>query len=111
MNIPGGLEFRCNTPQDVLLTHVAVDLDVLPHKLNFGVGVLYQRCQALLDGLNLLGYCGEDALFETVELIETAPCSHLTKTNEDTTHGLEIESFVTAENEDEAAKLDTKSFD
>ena len=80
-----------------MLTHVAVDLDILPNELDFGIRVLHQRCQTLLDGLDLLGYRTENTLFKSIKLVETAPCPYLTETNEDTTHGLEVERLVTAE--------------
>ena len=92
-------------------THILVDLHILSHKLDLRIGVLDKRCKTLLDGLDLLRNSTENTLLESIELIKASPRSNLTKTNENTTHGLEIESFVTAENEDEAAKLDTQSFD
>ena len=92
-------------------THILVDLHILSHKLDLRIGVLDKRCKTLLDGLDLLRNSTKDTLFESIKLIKASPRSNLTKTNENTTHGLEIKGFVTAENEDKAAKLNTKSLD
>lgn len=35
--------------------------------------------QAFLDGEDLLRNSGQDALLETVELVETSPCAHLNR--------------------------------
>ena len=89
-------------------THLVVDLDVLPNQLDLRVRVLDECGKTLLDGLDLLRDGTEDTLFETIELVETAPSTDLTKTNEDTSHCLEIERLVTAEDQDETPKLYTK---
>ena len=92
-------------------THLAVDLDALANKFDLGVRVLSEGRETLLDTLDLLCDSRQDTLLETVELIETAPGSDLTQTNENTTHGLEVESLVTAENEDESTELHAKCLD
>ena len=65
--------------------------------------------QCLLDGLDLLGDGRQHSLLQTVELIEAAPGSHLTQTDKDTSHGLEVKRLITVEDEDKATKLMTKS--
>lgn len=99
------------TPQYSEHTHVSVDLDVLPNEFNFSVRVLDERCKTLLDSLNLLRHSTKNTLFETIELVETTPGTDLTKTDEDTTHGLEVERLVTTEDKDEATELYTESLD
>lgn len=99
------------TPQYSEHTHVPVDLDVLPNEFNFSVRVLDERCETLLDSLNLLRYGTKNTLFETIELVETTPRADLTETNEDTTHSLEVERLVATEDQDEATELYTESFD
>lgn len=112
----------------IILTPVSVGVAVLP--------------QGNLDVLHLLGNGREHSLFQTVELVEAAPCSHLAQTHKDTTHGLkekrfinlndqyekqtcsfkkkmvrtmiavylEIERFVTVEDQDKATQLVAESF-
>ena len=80
-----------------VLTHVLVELHVLPNKFDLGVRVLYQGRKTLLDTLDFLRDVRQYSLLETIELVETAPSTDLTKTNEDTSHCLEIERLVTAE--------------
>lgn len=53
--------------------------------------------QGHLDVLDLLGDSRQHSLLQTIELIETAPGSHLTQTHEDTTHGLKQRSRSTKE--------------
>lgn len=95
----------------MLHTDILINLEVLAYQLNLHVGILDQRSQALLDGLDLLRDRTENTFLEPIELIETAPCADLTKTNEDTTHGLEVEGFVATEDEDESSKLDSQCLD
>ena len=64
-----------------------------------------------MDALYLLRDSTDDTLLETVELVEASPCANMTKTDEDTTHGLEVKCLVTAEDKDEASELDSESFD
>jgi hypothetical protein len=45
-----------------------------------------------LDGLDLLGDGGEDALLEAVELVKAAPRAALAQTHEDATDGLRRKS-------------------
>lgn len=78
-------------------THILVDLDTFANKLDFGVWVLHERSKTLLDTLHLLRDSTENTLLESVEFIEASPRADLTQSDEDTAHGLEIESFVTAE--------------
>ena len=92
-------------------THVLVDLDVLSNELNFGIRILDQGSQTLLNTLYLLRDGTKNSFFETVELIETSPGSDLTETDKDTAHGLEVERLVTAEDQDETPKLHTKRLD
>ena len=92
-------------------THLVVDLHVLANQLDLRVWILHERGKSLLDRLNLLRDGTEDALFQTIELIEASPCTDLTESDEDTTHGLEVERLVTAEDQDEPPELDTESLD
>ena len=92
-------------------THVLVQLDVLPHQLDLGVRVLDESRKTLLDALDLLRDGTEDTFLETVELVEAAPRADLAKTDEDTSHGLEVECLVATEDQDETSQLHTESLD
>ena len=46
-----------------------------------------------LDGLNLYGHCRQYGLLQTVELIKAAPGTALDQTNEDATHGLDVQAL------------------
>jgi hypothetical protein len=93
------------------LTNIFVDLQILPHELNFCIRIFHQARQSLLDGLHLLTDSTKNAFFQTIELVEASPCSDLAQTNEDTTHSLEIKCLVTTKHEHEPAELNTESFD
>jgi len=82
-------------------TNVRVNLQALPNKLDLGIRILDQCRKALLNALNLLRNSAKNSLLETIELIETSPSSDLTQSDKDTAHSLEIERFITAENQDE----------
>lgn len=56
-------------------------------QLTIGMSLLLQ---GLLDGLDLLGHSRQHSLLETIELIKTAPRSHLAQTHKDTTHSLRV---------------------
>ena len=88
-------------------TDIGVDLQALAHQLDLDVRVLRHLNQTLLDRLHLLGDGTENSLLQSIELIKASPCTDLTKANEDTTHGLEIEGFVATENQDETSQLNT----
>ena len=92
-------------------THLIIDLDILPDQLDFRVRVLDECGETLLDGLDLLRDGTEDTLLETIELVEASPRADLTETDEDTTHCLEVERLVTAEDQDEATELNTEGLD
>jgi len=81
------------------------------YELDLVFGVRETRAQSELNALNLLGDSTEDTFFESIEFVEATPCSHLTETDKDATHRLEVESFVTAENKDETTKGDSECFD
>ena len=92
--------------------HVLVDPDLLAHQLHRGVGLVCGLdLEMLLDCLNLLGHGGQSSLLESVKLVKASPGSHLTQTDEDPSHGLEVKSLVTVEDEDKSAKLVSKSLD
>ena len=61
-----------------MLTHLVVDLHVLANQLDLRVWILHERGESLLDRLNLLRDGTEDALFQTIELIEASPSTDLT---------------------------------
>ncbi len=67
--------------------------------------------QTKLDILDLLRDGRQDTLLQTVELVEAAPRADLADTEEDAAHGLEVERVVAAEDEREAAELDTECLD
>lgn len=92
-------------------TDVLVDLQVLSHQLNLRIRVLHQRSQTLLNALHLLTNGTQNPLLQPIELVETSPRSDLTKTDENTTHSLEIERLVTTEDKYESPELNTKRFD
>lgn len=94
-----------------VLTNILVDLEVLANNFDLGVGVLDQRDKTLLDGLHLLRHGTEDALLESIKLVKATPRPDLTQSHKDSAHGLEVEGLVTAENKDEATKLDPECFD
>lgn len=58
-------------------TCAVIDLESLPNKLDFCCRVARRLGQALLDALHLLRHCRQDALFESVEFVETAPSADL----------------------------------
>lgn len=64
----------------------------------------------MLNALNLLRDGREDTLLETVELVEAAPCTDLTQSDEDAAHSLEVERFVTAEDKHKPTELNTECF-
>jgi hypothetical protein len=45
------------------------------------------------------------------DLVETTPSANLTKADENASHGLEVESLVTTENEHEATESNAQSLD
>ena len=63
--------------------------------------------ECLLDGLDLLGDSRQHSLLQTVELIKASPRPHLTQTDKDTPHGLEVKCLITVEDEDKATELVT----
>jgi hypothetical protein len=93
------------------LTDVLVDFQILPYELNFRVGVLDERGETLLYALDLLRNGAENTLFQTIELVETAPRSDLTQSDENTSHGLEIERLVATEDQHKSAKLHAQRLD
>lgn len=94
-----------------MLTNVSVDPKVLANELNLGVRVFNQGGKALLNALHLLRDGRQDALFKTIKLVEAAPSTNLAETNEDATHGLEIECLVATEHQNETTELHPKGFD
>lgn len=94
-----------------IVTNVLIDLETFTNKLNFNVRVLRQRNETLLNALYLLRHSTENTLLESVEFVKTSPCTDLTKTDEDATHGLEVEGFVATEDQNETPQLYAKSFD
>jgi len=64
-----------------------------------------------LDDLNLLGNCWELLFEQTIELIETSPCSTFDQTNEDTTHCHKIQSLVTVKNKNLSSKGKSQCLD
>jgi hypothetical protein len=64
-----------------------------------------------LNGLDLLGDSAQNAFFQSIEFVKTAPGSHLTYSQENPSHGLEIESVIATEDENKAAKLPAQCFD
>jgi hypothetical protein len=92
-------------------TNVLIDLQGLPNQFDLNVRILDESSQALLNTLHLLRDRAQNTLLQSIELVETAPCSNLTKTDEYTTHGLEIERFIAAEHQDESTELDTEGLD
>jgi hypothetical protein len=88
-------------------TGVCVDLELLADELNLRRRVLSGECEPLLDALNLLRDGRENPLLESIELVEATPGADLAETDKDATHRLKVECLVAAENEDEAAELDT----
>lgn len=78
----------------IILTPVSVGVAVLP--------------QGNLDVLHLLGDGREHSLFQTVELVEAAPCSHLAQTHKDTTHGLKEKRFINLNDQYEKQKNSLK---
>ena len=92
-----------------MLTHLTVDLYVLPDQLNLSMGILNKSGKTLLDALHLLRYSTKDTLLKTIKLIETPPSSNLTKPDENTTHSLEIESFIATKHQHKPPKLNSQS--
>ena len=45
--------------------------------------------ECLLDCLDLLRASRQHALLQSIELVEAAPCAHLTQTHKDTAHSLQ----------------------
>ena len=88
-----------------------MDLQLAPDKIDLRVWIGHALAQANLNVLNLLRNGGEDALLQSVELVETSPGTHLRDTEEDATHGLEVESVVAVEYQRKATELDTERFD
>jgi hypothetical protein len=80
-------------------------------QLNLRLVILDTLLEAQLNVLDLLRDSGQDTLLQTVELVETTPSTDLADTKEDTAHGLEVESVVTAEDKCESSQLHTKGFD
>ena len=80
--------------------HIVVDSDAAVGEDNLVGAAL----EALLNRLNLLRDGGQDALLETVELIEATPCADLAEANENAAHGLEIEGLIAAEDKNEATQ-------
>ena len=65
--------------------------------------------ESRLDLENLLRYCREHTLLESVELVEATVRADLTQTDENTSHRLPVESLITIEDESEAAKHGSQS--
>lgn len=74
-------------------TSVLVDRDVAAEQLKSGLSVF----DSPLNHLNLLGNGGKLLFKKTIELIETAPSTALHQTDENTTHSLVVETFITIE--------------
>lgn len=66
--------------------------------------------QSFLNCLDLLWDGGQHPFFQPVELVETTPRAHLAQTDEDPTHGLEIEGLVAVEDQHETTQLVAESF-
>ncbi|GKT85477.1 hypothetical protein Ct61P_03327 [Colletotrichum tofieldiae] len=92
-------------------TSVGVHAELSSNELGLGLLVFGSLLQAELNVLNLLRDSRQDSLLETVKLVETSPSTNLADTKEDATHGLEVESVVTAEDQCEAAELKAESLD
>ena len=91
-------------------TDILVNFQILSHELDFGVWILHEVCQTLLDGLDLLRYGTENSLFKPIELVEATPGSNLTEADEYAAHCLEIKRFVATEYKNKTTKLNAKSF-
>lgn len=63
-----------------------------------------------LNYLDLLGDSGQLHLKQSVELVEASPGATLDETDEDATHRLVVQAFVTIEDEHLATEVLTKSF-
>jgi hypothetical protein len=88
-----------------------IDFQSLANQLDGALVALDELGQPNLNALNLLRDGRQDTFVQPVELIETAPCTDLTKPNENATHSLKVESLVATKDQDEAAELHTKCFD
>lgn len=66
--------------------------------------------QAMLYDQDLLRNSWQYSFLESVELIKATPCTYLTKTYEDSSHGLEIEAVVTVEDQYVSSKTAAKHF-
>lgn len=91
-------------------TNIPIDLQALPNQLDFSIWILDHCSKTLLDALYLLRYRTENALFESIELVEASPRPNLTEPEEDTAHGLEIKCFIATENKNKTTKLDAQRF-
>ncbi len=78
---------------------------------SIGVRVGSRVGETLLDTLDLLRDRREDTFLQSIELVETTPCSNSAETDKDTTHGLEVECLVTTEDNDKHAELNTERLD
>ncbi len=65
----------------------------------------------MLNALDLLRDGRQDTLLESIELVETSPCSDAAQTDKDAAHRLEVERLVTAEDDDKHAELHTQCLD
>lgn len=90
---------------------VRIDSQGLADQLDFGGRIGRCRPEPLLNALNLLRHGREDSLFESVRLVETPPSADLTQSDKDPSHRLEVEGFVAAEDQNEAAESYTESLD
>jgi hypothetical protein len=87
------------------------DLELASDELNLGVGIGEAGTETELNALDLLRDGREDALLESVELVEASPSADLAETDEDAAHRLEVERLVAAKHEDEATELDSQRLD
>ena len=81
-------------------TNVLVDLQALPNELDLSIRVLHQRRQTLLYALHLLTNSTQNPLLQSIELVKASPSADLTQSDEDTTHGLEVERLVATEDQE-----------
>lgn len=106
-----GLSYSAQSCKLRTRTDILVDLQTFADQLDFGVGVLGNSGKTLLNALNLLRNRGQDALLETIELVEATPSTDLAETNEDTPHRLKVKRLVAAEDQNEATQLNSQRFD
>jgi hypothetical protein len=90
---------------------VGIESEVAADEFDLVLLVGQARRKPELDALDLLRYRTEDALLETVELVEAAPSANLTQADENASHRLEVEGLVATEDEYETSERDAERFD